>query len=142
MKSKIYEFDPVIYPTRLWVCKKPLGEDIKELFYPLDDDGNILDDFGNSFAPNRDSFAHTLIVGNKNSHWKGCLVSILKPSECGAGICAHESMHVIAYICEQLGIALKGFLDSEAWAYLMQWSTNCIWGALVNDPDKMNGKLL
>lgn len=30
MKSVIYEFDPVIYPTRLWVCKKPSTEDVAE----------------------------------------------------------------------------------------------------------------
>lgn len=35
MKSVIYEFDPVIYPTRLWVCKKPETKDVEELFYPF-----------------------------------------------------------------------------------------------------------
>lgn len=138
MKSVIYEFDPVIYPTRLWVCKKPLKQDIERLFYPFDNNDEMVDDFGDCFS-RTGAYAHTLIVGSKSDHIKGCLVSILMPSQVGAGVCSHEALHYIAYLSERFDIPLGGFDTSEPLAYLEQWATNCIWSVLVGDPQKMKG---
>lgn len=139
MKSVIYEFDPVIYPTRLWVCKKPLVEDVSELFYPFDNNGEMVDSFGEVFDYDAGKFANTLIVGNKKSYMRGCLVSIFLPGECGAGICSHEALHYIAYLSEQFDIPLGGFDKSEPLAYLEQWATNCIDSVLRGHPEKMKG---
>lgn len=139
MKSVIYEFDPVIYPTRLWVCKKPLVEDVSELFYPFDNNGDMVDSFGEVFDYDAGKFANTLIVGNKKSHMRGCLVSIFLPGQCGAGICSHEALHYIAYLSEQFDIALGGFNGSEPMAYLEQWATNCIDSVLRDHPYRMKG---
>jgi len=141
MNTKIYEFDPVIYPTRLWVCKQPNAEDVAELFYPFDNEGEICDSFGDVFDEGG-QFANTVRVGNKESHWRGCLVSMFRPKECGAGICAHEALHYVALLSEQFDIPLGGFDTSEPLAYLEQWATNCIWCVLVGHPERMNGKLL
>lgn len=73
MKSVIYEFDPVIYPTRLWVCKKPETEDVAELFYPFNTDGEQIDSFGNTLEYDGGRYAATMIVGNKKSRIRGCL---------------------------------------------------------------------
>ena len=140
MKSAIYEFDPVIYPTRLWVCKKPLVEDVSELFWPFDNNGEVVDEFGDVFS--RESFANSLIVGNKESTMRGCLISLLKPNECGAGVCSHEALHYVAYLADQFDIPLGTFNNSEPLAYLEQWATNCIWCTLVGHPEKMKGVLL
>ncbi len=141
MNTKIYEFDPVIYPTRLWVCKQPNVEDVSELFYPFDNNGELCDSFGDVFDE-EGQFANTVRVSNKESHWRGCLVSMFRPKECGAGICAHEALHYVALLSEQFDIPLGGFDKSEPLAYLEQWATNCIWSVLVGHPEKMNGKLL
>lgn len=138
MKSVIYEFDPVIYPIRLWVSKKPVKEDIENLFYPFDNNDNIVDDFGDCFS-RVGSYALTLIVGSKNEHIKGCLVSILMPGKVGAGVCAHEALHFNAYLSECFDIPLGGFDHSEPLAYMEQWATNCIWSVLVGHPEKMKG---
>lgn len=139
MKSVIYEFDPVIYPTRLWVCKKPSVEDVSELFYPFNNNGEVVDSFGDVFEYDNGKYANTLIVGNKKSRMRGCLVSIFLPGECGAGVCSHEALHYIAYLSDQFDIPLGSFDTSEPLAYLEQWATNCIWGVLVGHPEKMKG---
>ena len=139
MKSVIYEFDPVIYPTRLWVCKKPCTEDVSELFYPFNNDGEIVDSFCGTFEYVSGKYANTMIVGNKKSLMRGCLVSIFLPGGCGAGVCAHEALHYIAYLSEQFDIHLGGFDNSEPLAYLEQWATNCIDSVLRGRPEKMKG---
>ena len=139
MKSVIYEFDPVIYPTRLWVCKKPSTDDVSELFYPFNNDGEMVDSFGDTFEDVSGHYANTMIVGNKKSRIRGCLVSIFLPRECGAGVCSHEAFHYIAYVGEQFDIPLGDFEHSEPLVYLMQWATNCIWSVLVGHPEKMKG---
>ena len=138
MKSVIYEFDPVIYPTRLWVSKKPDAKDVEALFYPFDSNGNVVDSYGDTFD-NPDSFANTIIVGNKKSRWRGCLVSIFRPGGCGAGVCSHEAFHFMTFLCENLGISMGGFDDSEHLAYLEQWATNCIYSVLRGHPEQMKG---
>lgn len=139
MKSKIYEFDPVIYPTRLWVCKKPETVDVAELFHPFNNNGEMVDSFGEALEYDGGRYATTVIVGNKKSHRRGCLVAILIPKGCGAGVCAHEALHYMAYLSEQFDIPLGSFDKSEPLAYLEQWATSCIWCTLVGHPECMNG---
>ena len=137
--TDIYEFDPVIYPIRLWVCKKPETADVAELFYPFDNNGEMVDSFGEVLEYDAGRYATTVIVSNKKSHWKGCLVSILIPKGCGAGVCSHEALHYVAYLSDQFDIPLGDFDKSEPLAYLEQWATNCIWSTLVGQPEKMKG---
>jgi hypothetical protein len=141
-KTAIYEFNPIIYPTRLWVCKKPNTKDVSDLFYPFDNNGEQVDGFGEVLEYDLGKYANTVIVGNKESCMRGCLVSIFRPSECGAGICSHEALHYIAYLSSQFDIPLGDFNTSEPLAYLEQWATNCINMVLIGHPERMNGKLL
>ena len=39
--SKIFEFDPVVYPTRIWVSVDPSAEDLQKKFDFLDDNDFI-----------------------------------------------------------------------------------------------------
>jgi len=41
----IKEFNPVLYPVRLWVSANPKYDEINRLFYGIDEDGEILDEF-------------------------------------------------------------------------------------------------
>ena len=138
MKSSIYEFDPVIYPIRLWVCKKPVKEDVASIFYPFNNDDEMVDDFGDTFS-RIGCYANTLIVGKKSERIKGCLVSLLMPGSVGAGVCAHEALHFVAHLSDMLDIPLGNFDKSEPLAYLEQWATNCIWCTLTGHPEKMKG---
>ena len=139
MRTVIYEFDPVIYPTRLWVCKKPSTEDVAELFYPFNNDSEQVDSFGDVLEYDSGKYANTTIVGNKKSRIRGCLVSIFQPRGCASSVCSHEALHYIAYLSEQFDIPLGGFDTSEPLAYLEQWATNCIDSVLRGHPERMKG---
>ncbi len=137
----IYEFDPTVYPIRLWVCKEPSVENVEKFFYPLNSDGEVVDSFGDCL--NGDGmYANVVIVRSKESGLSGCLVSLFRPKQSGAGVCAHEALHFVAYVGEQFGIDLGGFDGSEPLAYLEQWATTCIWSVLVNKAEQMKGVLL
>lgn len=99
----------------------------------------MVDSFGDVLEYVYGKYANTLIVGNKKSQMRGCLVSIFVPGSCRAGICSHEALHYIAYLSEQFDIPLGGFDTSEPLAYLEQWATNCIDSVLKGHPERMNG---
>lgn len=45
----------------------------------------------------------------------------------------------MTFLCENLGLSIGGFDDSEPLAYLEQWATNCIYSVLRGHPEKMKG---
>lgn len=141
MKSEVYKFDPVIYPEKLWVVKNPDVAEIERLFFPFNNDGELCDSFGTSLSDSDGKYANTIIVADKANGDRGCLISLLCPKGCGAGVCSHEALHYVALVGEELGIELGNFDKSEPMAYLEQWATNCIWSVLVGRPEKMNGVL-
>lgn len=98
-----------------------------------------MDSFGEALEYDGRRYATTVIVGNKKSHWKGCLIAILIPKDCGAGVCSHEALHYVAYLSEQFDIPLGSFDQSEPLAYLEQWLANCIERTLKGHPEYMDG---
>lgn len=122
-KSKVYEFDPVIYPMRLWISVKPAVEDIQKDFLLLDDNDEVIETkepFG------RTTVAQTISVAHKKSSWMGCYVAILLPRQCDVGIITHESGHVTDWMCDHFGVGGFSFMDGEARQYFAQWVARCI----------------
>ena len=122
--TQIYEFDPVIYPFRLWVAVNPSPDEIKEKFYGFTTDNErveIQDDLNDCFK-----IATTTIVSDKKSGWVGCFVSIWKPKQMDVKTIAHEASHVADFISEQFGITMDSFENGEAKAYLVGWAADCI----------------
>lgn len=125
MTHKIHEFDPVIYPFKLWVAVNPDKNDVKAKFYGLTpetsrieiDDEELEVDF---------SVATTYPVSEKESGWNGLLVIIHKPKQVGVGVISHEATHVVDWVCDTFGLSGFSFDDGEARAYLAQWVANCI----------------
>ena len=131
-KVQIHEFDPVIYPTRLWVAINPALEQISEKFYGLDSNIDKFDIDHDYFDPTFITIAKTYPVFDKQSKWIGLFVGIYKKGQCGSGVVSHESVHVADFICEQLGVSNGKFEDGEAYAYLVQWIAYCIDKVLKN----------
>ena len=123
---KIHEFDPVIYPTRLYVAIDPPFEDVEDMFYMLNDDGEVVDEARREFDNHYSAIATTFMVANKKDNWKGCLVVIWRRKECSFGVCAHEATHVYDWIDKELGLACQEWGNDEPKAYLVQWIANCI----------------
>lgn len=122
-KYKIHEFDPVIYPFRLWVTKEFLAQSIKESFYELNEKGHMVEF---SFEEIIGSIAATAPVVDKSTYQKGCLVILKRPKDVGVGVISHEATHVVDWVCDTFGLSGFSFDDGEARAYLVQWVANCI----------------
>ena len=123
-KRKIYEFDPQIYPTRLWVAINPSLDDVKDVFGFLDEDGKEVNT-DTAFTHSASTIAQTYSVYNKESHWKGCFVAIWRKADTGCGVISHETSHCADWLDDEIG-GLGGvdgalFNTGEPRAYYVQW---------------------
>jgi hypothetical protein len=115
-ETKIHEFDPAIYPVKLWVIKTPTKEFIDNNFVEFNGD-NLNFEVSKNTVMN----CYNQVVVNKNSQLLGILISIFtKPSY---KYIAHESTHAARFIWNWLGEDNTGV---EADAYLVGWIAECI----------------
>ena len=120
-KKGYYEYDPVIYPRKLWVH---IGDDFKELapkaFCNIEVDENK-DYYGVEYGE----------VIRKSDDKYGILVSFPKRKDMTMDICVHEASHV----CDDLEKATGLEHGGESSAYLIGWITSCINKALLGIGD-------
>ena len=124
IKKKIlgyFEYDPVIYPRKLWVH---IGYDLKELapkaFCNIVVDENK-DYYGVEYGE----------VIRKSDDKYGILVSFPKRKDMTMDICVHEASHV----CDDLEKATGLEHGGESSAYLIGWIASCINKALLGIGD-------
>lgn len=141
MKSKIYEFNPVIYPFPLLVTKKFDAKELKDRFYRLVNDYECTDCTENTFAPGKSVTARCLQLCEKETDQIYYMVLIAKPNIVRYGVVTHESIHIANIYLQFLGLSSAESWEDEAYAYFGQWVANCMWSVLNNDPELMNGKL-
>lgn len=110
-KNLIYEFDPVIYPRKLWVCICVDEEYINGKFHR---EGGVKLNFGNS----SDYYALTFddIVRN-DTNMKGELVVFNSKNDMRMGVVCHEASHVVDGIENAIGMKH----GDEPSAYLLEW---------------------
>ena len=123
---KIFEFNPVIFPTRVWVTMCPDIKLISRQFYALDEDGEIMDVFPADTFTDDKTVAQTTLVQHKKTNFYGCLVTIHRADEVTSGIMAHEASHCADWLCDQFGIYSCTFQTGETRSYYVQWVTECI----------------
>lgn len=126
--GKIYEFNPQIYPTRLWVAKatEVSWDELGRNFYALNDENERVDFVKGFGEPNSNAYASTYPVSNKKTGWRGCLV-ILHRKEATMGTVAHEASHCADWLLEALGVESgTTFNNGEARAYYTEWVFNRI----------------
>lgn len=124
--NQIHQFDPVIYPCRIWVGINPTFEQVSEMFYGLNSDMERIDIEVDQFNLNRFIVARTHTVASKKDGWIGLYVAIAKPKMMTAKFIAHEACHCADFICETFGVMSRKFDDGEAYAYLVGWIADCI----------------
>ena len=111
-KVIIHQFDPVIYPRKVWVCLGATKETLEERF----DFNNELDD---------DMFingAVTIMCKEIETELWGFMV--LSPKKViSINWIAHESCHVADMIFDFIGESTK---TDECHAYLVGWVAECI----------------
>lgn len=140
MKSKIYEFNPVLYPFPIHVTKDFDVEELKGIYKALDSEEKevpITDEFNATDT----TVARVVTVVSAESGKMYYLILCFRPDVIGAGNAAHESVHLANAYLQYLGFSCPSAYNDEPYAYFVQWVTNCIWSVLVDKTDDMNGLL-
>ena len=115
MKRGYYEYDPVLYPRKLWVTIGLSLKDIRDVFSK--DDGGELEDDGKEF------YGVTFPeVCRKEDLKYGELVCFKKKADMTMMVVSHEASHVCDAIEDTLGITH----GDEPSAYLLGWIASCI----------------
>lgn len=130
----IFEFDPAIYPTRLWVAreKDTTLDEMDEKFYSFSENNKAVYFKENVSLPPQNVNARTYVVGDKKSCFRGCLV-FLNKAKLRTGVLAHEASHCVDWLFQELGVESGStFENGEARAYYLEWITDRIEDVLKN----------
>lgn len=125
-KTQIHEFDPQVYPFRLWIGMKTPYEEVEKNFWALNDQMERTPFDEPYYRRNSFVVATCFPVAHKVSGWIGILCLISKPSQLNVGRIAHESSHIADFLFEEFGFKNEGFDGGEPRAYLIEWCANCI----------------
>lgn len=114
-KARIYEFDPVIYPRKLWVATGDINEVLSKFEYV---DGKPLE------AKSKGFFGVTFDIATDKERTKlGCLIYFRHIETSAQAM--HEAVHAANRIFEDLGITFTLYAD-EHYAYFVAWICDCI----------------
>ena len=144
MKTKIWKFDPVIYPFPLLVCKYISGvtdKELKDKFYVIGDNDEQQEATEEDFKGNPTTCARTIQVIDKSNDAVSLLIILFNPNLIDDGTVAHEAFHFATMMGDWLGFPKVDFKNDEPYAYLIQWVTNCTVSVLRNTPKQMEGEL-
>lgn len=122
--TKIHEYDPQIYPFKLWVAVKPDFATLNKKFDFMDVQRDIVDISEGNIITSHPS--RTFIVTLKSGNDGGLLVCVNKPNVLNISSIAHESCHCADYICEIFSFPQRTFDNGEPYAYLVGWFAKCI----------------
>lgn len=141
MGSKIYEFDPVLYPFPIRVTKDFEIDELKKTYMALDSSDNEVP-VTDEFDVQETTVARVVTVVDSMSGKMCYIVLLCKPDNIGAGNAAHEAVHLANAYLQYLGFGSPAAYNDEPYAYFVQWVTNCIWSVLVDRAEEMKGSLL
>lgn len=123
--SNIKQYDPVIYPRKLWVAIQPTYEQISSMFLHHNKELSR-EKFGDL---GHDCAITVNLITEKSTGLYGTLVIILK-EEIGIRTISHEAYHVLNGIMTDLGEEPCGDLEQNA--YFLGWVAEKIQESLVN----------
>lgn len=113
MKKKgYYEYDPVIYPRKVWVH---IGTNFKELASEIFEGELIFDD------KTYDGAVFEEVIRKSDDKY-GILATFPSSKEMTMKVCSHEASH----ICDDIEKAIGMEHGGEASAYLLGWIADCI----------------
>ena len=116
MKNTFYEFDPVLYPIKLWVVVTNNNDILNDRFswYPEE---NIKIDFDKATAV-------TGMALKKDDKALGVLIVFENSKQLDMKNITHETSHAIKRIWNHLN---EEYFGDEATAYLAGWIADCCW---------------
>lgn len=142
--NTIYKFTPVIYPFPLLVARaSDVDVDaLVERFATVTFAGDVVDATRDDFMPPDDTTARTMMLIDRTTGEIYFFVLICAPERMGAGMAAHEALHVTVRYFHYIGFDPCTTANEEGYAYFVQWVTSCIWSVLVDETEKLNGVVL
>lgn len=109
----IHEFDPVIYPRKLWITYDATPEELNNFFS------------GTKFKEEDGYYGITYTVQKSSNNKGGVLIRFANSKEAlEPWNVSHEAVHAAAIICQYVGI-IADWDNDEAFAYLVTWVTKC-----------------
>ena len=113
----IREFDPVIYPFRLWVIVGGTDKEISDLF--LQYEGEEIESLDKGISK---SEAFAMPVISKESNHYGVVVYFVNRRVMTCSVIAHESSHAAKFLFEHIGADVK---EHEPFEYVVGWIAGC-----------------
>lgn len=114
----IHEFDPVIYPRKVWITYDATPEELNEIFPSGDTNGN-------KFKDEVGYYGITDRVCRGADNKGGVLIRFANKKEAMTSWnIAHEAIHAAGFICHYVGI-VADFANDEAFTYLASWIVKC-----------------
>ena len=110
----IYQFDPQVYPRRLWVSVEATTEELQQKFRKDD-----IKDMDDSY------YAQTICVQQKEPLLGGVLVRFQDLKAMSLGNIAHEATHAALEIFDYCDCRID-VANQEPFAYLVGWIVRCI----------------
>lgn len=116
MKTKVHEFDPVIYPVKLWVLIAEDSDYLRSQFvyYPSKKTLQV------EIPEDTDALVDTVMLKSNNEI--GILITFRDFESCNTGTIVHEACHVADRFWKRIGERKKG---SESNAYFIEWIVKC-----------------
>lgn len=113
--NEIHEFDPIIYPRRLWIVVKPEKGQLEDVFDDLKYE-EVSGDAYNATA--------IYLVREKQFGLLGGLIVFKNKREITIENITHEATHIAMDMFTDLGIEFNG-ASQEAFAYFVGWVAEC-----------------
>ena len=135
-ESKIYRFDPVIYPYPLYVTMEYNVEEIESIYLHL---LNQQDTKSLELDIKPTNILKSVPVKDKMTGEIGYLVVICDPVICTVGAMAHEALHINTFNNALLGFEAPTYENDEHNAYYIQWVADCINSVIGGFPEEEKG---
>ena len=131
IKDKLYSFDPVIYPRKLWILYRPSLATINKYF--LSKDGSEYSEEGCD-DPTNPTNGEVAAVRHRDSGFYGGLIILRKKPS--LELIFHEGIHFCDYLYEEIGALSQSYSNkNEPYAYLAGWVGGCF-ESILNDKIK------
>ena len=114
----VHEFDPVIYPYKLWVIVGKSNTMITEMFF--DYDGEPIEDL-TSYINKVDAFVMPVCSQDCGSY--GVVVCFRSKKSMTASTIAHEASHASKYLFDHIRADVSAH---EPFEYVLGWMVECI----------------
>lgn len=114
---KIHEFDPVIYPYKLWVIIDKSMKEIPDLF--VDRDRNPLDHLRDEDLSTE---AVTIAAIRKEDFRRGVMLFFRSKKSMTYKLVAHEACHAAKFLFEHIDADMR---EHEPFEYVVGWIAEC-----------------